>query len=151
MSEYPISTVIADLFTTLQKEYIICKLRSQIYPIQKHKDYWSNLANQKKMKINDISIKNELESIFSNNDLKIALEKEIFDKCGLPEFYYPKEDIREQQRNWDIKNYFGKGNKVIFNNMTFTICKLNIEEQTVEIDFNKNNVEISFSEIKRIL
>ena len=55
------------LFDVLQKEYIVCIIRSKIYPIEKHKKYWNDLAERKKIKINNLKGKYNMYSIFDDD------------------------------------------------------------------------------------
>ena|SRR6266478_5669375 len=66
------------LFEILQEEFLICELRSRIYPISKHQEYWKQTMEKKKEKILDIAKRNSLPCIFDDHRIKQDLKKELF-------------------------------------------------------------------------
>ena len=140
------------LFDVLQREYLICVLRAQIYPKQKHKDYWNKIAHMKEDKICDLKWKYKLVSIFDDEKLMKKYKLETYNEFGLPNFYYPNERVKEQQIYWDIKNYFEIGSKVRgykFNEGT--IERIFIDSKELLVKVNLDNVEVHFDEVSRIL
>lgn len=159
---------IKNLFEILQKEYLICVLRSKIYPIAKHKVYWNRIAEQKKHKILDIckktivdgwKKKEKLISIFDDEYLYSKLERETYNEFGLPNFYYPNAETKEQQIYWDIKNYFNINSNVKFIDhednykIKFGIIKEIIIENNkiIIISSDKSEFEIEFQFVSRII
>jgi hypothetical protein len=100
------------LFEVLQQEYIVCILRAKIYPIKKHKDFWSGTAEHKKEKICHLKHKLKQLSIFDAEEILKLYEKKIFNDYGLPNFYYSNEKVKRNQQYWDAKNYFAIGCEV---------------------------------------
>lgn len=145
------------LFEVLQQEYLICILRAKIYPLLKHKEYWTNLSIKKKEKIIYTKTKYNLLSIFDDNRILNEFELKTYNEFGFPNFYYPNEKVREQQVHWDIRNYYSLGSKVKFmdadNNFRIfegIIRKLYIEDKTVLVENNKNEFTVEWDNVKRI-
>lgn len=139
------------LFDVLQKEYLICILREQIYPKQKHKEYWHKISLMKQDKIYDLKWKYKLISIFDDELILKDYKLRSYNEYGLPNFYYPNEKIKEQQVYWDIRNYFSIGAKVKgykFNESN--IKEVNYFLSTLVVDLYPNE-SLSFNEVSRIL
>ena len=140
------------LFDVLQREYLICILRAQIYPKQKHKDYWSKIAVMKQDKINDLKWKYKLISIFDDEYMLKKYKKETYNEFGLPNFYYPNERVMEQQIYWDIKNYFEIGSKVRgYKFSEGTIERIFVDSRELLVKVDGENIEAYFDEVSRIL
>lgn len=143
------------LFEVIQKEYLICLLREQIYPLNKHKWYWSALSKKKKEKIFDLKIKYNLPSIFDDKLILDDYKIRAFNMFGLPNFYYPNEKVKDQQIYWDTKNYFALGHKFIFKNKDDYSQKEGIlkrvfsEENLVHIECEGKLYELSYDEVSR--
>lgn len=97
---------VVQLFEILQEEFIVCELRAEIYPLDKHKDYWRDLMKKKKDKIIDIAKKNALFSIFDDKRIKADYDKRIIPEIGFPKFIYKDDAQRLLQEKWDIHNYY---------------------------------------------
>lgn len=148
------------LFDVLQKEYLICILREQIYPIQKHKMYWGKIANMKKDKINDLKWKHKLISIFDDLYILNKYKLQTYNEYGLPNFYYPNERVKDKQIYWDLRNYFSLKSNVKFidsigRRREGIIQSCDFKEKLAMIECNdKMNLqysEVSFEIISRIL
>lgn len=143
------------LFDVLQKEYIVCILREKIFPIEKHKQFWNRLANQKKQKILDLKKKYGLISIFDNEHTLKFYEDIIYPEWGLPNFYYPNSKVKDQQIYWDTRNYFKIGSDVKFLDADFAekkgiILYCDVKERLVTIKQDIEPIKISFDCVKRI-
>ena len=130
-----------ELFEVLQREYIICELRSQIYPFPHHKQYWQKVGKQKKQKIIDIATKNQSVCIFDSPKIKQQYRDELVPEWGLPLFYYINDKQKDTQQKWDIFNYFARKSEVkikqLDDNVVIAKVKnidLKIGEVTVIID-----------------
>lgn len=146
------------LFDVLQREYLICILRAKIYPLIKHKNYWTDLANKKKEKICHLKAKHNLYSIFDDNNILKDYEKKTYNDFGLPNFYYPNEKVMDQQKYWDIRNYFSSGKKVKFIDINDNyklkegiIRYIQFEREFVIVELIEKSIELSFGEVSRIL
>lgn len=141
------------LFDVLQKEYLICILRSKIYPIKKHSEYWAKLAVQKKEKICHLKGKYSLLSIFDDEKILRMYERNVYNEYGLPNFYYPNDKVKDNQAYWDVKNYFSLGHQIRFINQFGKQCKGIIKECDLQNRVIKTETEeeLSFDVVSRIL
>ena len=146
---------IYELFEILQKEYIICILRSKIYPYQKHKQYWTFVAEKKKEKILDIANRNILPNIFSSPEVKSSFEKHIYGENGFPKFIYRDDEHREKQEKWDYINYFSIGSevKIIIEGQIKVgkVIRFDLQTRTVSISLGEKTMRLEASEVTRIL
>lgn len=101
------------LFEVLQEEFVVCELRSKIYPNTprpfsevSHKEYWTDLAQKKKEKIIHIAQKNNLFSIFNSDKIKKDFYERIIPSVGFPNFVYKDDLQRLKQEKWDMHNYY---------------------------------------------
>lgn len=145
-----------EFFEVLQKEYIYCRIREQVYPIPKDKEYWQRSAETKKKKIGEIAELNNLSSIFSFKDAYAKVFNDIIG-YGIPEFYYPNEANKEKQRHWDVRNYFCKGVdvKVSLNeneNIVGKVRRINYLSESALVEENSGeSYEVNFDQMSRIL
>lgn len=93
---------VAEYFLQLQKEYLIADFRRKIYYSPKDKTYWTRVCGFKKDKIQSISKRNNLNSIFNSEDKLSELRSELFDSLGKPKF---------EMNAKDLKNYYSNGNE----------------------------------------
>lgn len=109
---------ILEFYEALQLEYFICEIRRKIYISQKDKNYYKKVMDFKRSKIEDLSLKNGIPSIFSNEDIKIEYIKRTYPKCGLPEFIkcYNNTKLAMWTDN-DNSHYYsiGKDIKIVIN------------------------------------
>lgn len=113
MSEASRKLKVNELFDILQQEYIICKLRADIYLREHLKEYWEKVAEGKKKKIVDISKKNSLPSIFDHKGIEEDYRQKVFRKKGYPYFYYTSEQMKAEQEYWDLWSYYHKDTSVL--------------------------------------
>jgi len=134
------------LFDVLQKEYIVCIIRSKIYPIEKHKKYWSDLAERKKLKIINLKTKYNLYSIFDDVMIYKSVHDKIINEFGLPNFYYSNESFKDKQIYWDIKNWFTlESNCKFFDSngkeQKGLIKKVDVERKLIHINYSNTLLE----------
>ena len=147
---------IGAFFETLQLEFLVCELRARIYP-DKHKEYWNNIAKNKKEKILDISKRNgDLPCIFSHASIKEGYKKKIFPEIGFPKFIYRDEKQRERQEKWDWVNYFSQGCSVkVFDEGFYVglgeIKQINYENKTAIVVIESEEKELSLHSLTRLL
>ena len=76
---------ILEYFNRLQLEYLLYELRTKIYPSSDDKAKFKKVLQFKKDKINDISKKNMLISIFDDEELKRDMTDQLFGSENMPE------------------------------------------------------------------
>ncbi len=104
-----------ELYEVLQIEHICAILRARIYPKSKDKEYWNKVAEGKKTTINTISSRNhDLPNIFTDTDLKAALERRVYRENTYPQFVYRDEEHKQSQEYLDLCYYYNKGTDVRF-------------------------------------
>lgn len=112
---------ILDLFQVLQEEYIVCELRSKIYPTAhynsagikiNHSEYWRLVAEKKKEKIFDIARRKNIISIFDHESFRKNIEVKLIPQIGYPNFIYRDSKHQLMQEKWDLHNYYSKGSEV---------------------------------------
>ena len=144
-----------DFFEILQAEYVVCELRALIYPIQSHKDFWNLAATKKREKIDDISRRNNIPSMFDDNRIKEVIKKKIYKEVGFPTFIYRDEAQREKQEKWDIFNYYSVGARVNFYDdielKDGHISDVDLIKKIASINSDQNICKINLENITRIL
>lgn len=106
---------VAKYYIEIQKEYIIDTFRSKIYSSLKDRNYWRKVANYKKEKIESISIRNRLKSIFNDSDKFDEFQSKIFDANGKP--------IYEMTRT-DLDNYYSIGCEFSYKGEIFYLAEV---------------------------
>ena len=97
----------SEYFDNLQKEYIVAELRSKIYPKEKDKEYYRDREMKgKRKKIEDISLRNNLPTIFNSIEKRKRFDQEIYNQQGLPNFIYRSDEDRYKRHPLDIINFF---------------------------------------------
>ena len=145
-----------EYFENLQREYIVAELRSKIYTNEKDKLYYKEREMVgKRQRIEDISLRNNLDNIFTSQYLKCKFYDEIYNKTGLPNFIYRDNFDKEKRGPLDIYHYFAKGVcvNVLYNECCLKgkISSVNIKERTVVVylmDLEKT-LSIEFDNIAR--
>ncbi len=99
---------IFDYFNTLQLEWICADIRTRIYERPKDIQYWEFVKNGKKAKIENISTKNLLPTIFDDSAMREEFYRKIVTDKGFPKFIYKNDAQRAQQEFFDMSNYFRK-------------------------------------------
>ncbi len=148
---------VQELFDILQQEYLICRLRADIYMKAHLKEYWDKVAIGKKKKILDIAKRNQLPCIFDHAQIKEEYSKKVFREKGYPRFYYTSQETKDQQEYWDLWNYYYKDSivKVFFDEDSEPeegkVIKNNIEEKQIEVQINERAYVVSMNRVTRIL
>ena len=104
---------ITELYSNLQMEYISYFVRSKIYFNDFSKNY-SKICQQKKEKIDNISSRNHLPSIFNNESIRDKYVQKFLGDFGFPNFSYKDSVVKEKMQKWDRFYYFGSGVSVVF-------------------------------------
>lgn len=95
-------------FEVLQIEWIIADLRNRIYKQPKDKAYWQKVRDGKRVTIEQIADKNQLPTIFTDKDMKSAMEHRVFRNQSYPDFHYTSEQQRLNQEPFDLMYYYCK-------------------------------------------
>lgn len=146
-----------ELFDILQQEYLVCRLRADIYLKPHLKEYWLNVAEGKKQKITNIAKRNALPCIFDHKEIENDYSKKVFRERGYPHFYYTSKEVREQQEYWDLWNYYySKTPVMIFFSESAPpeqgfVVKNNIEEKQVTVNIEGKEYSLSMNNVTRIL
>jgi len=96
----------------LQTEWLVADLRAKIYFRHKDKEYWKKVKEGKRVKIEDISERNNLPSIFTDEGLRKDFEKKVYNLTSIPNFIYRNEEDRQEQEYYDLMYYFNKNSDV---------------------------------------
>lgn len=100
-------------FESLQLEYIVAVIRSKIYPSSFDRKYYKNrVMSGKRRKIEEISARNNLISIFESKELYDQYYNKIIPDWGFPNFIYTDEKNKNRQFNQDRINYFAEKTEV---------------------------------------
>lgn len=143
-------------YEQLQLEYIVMELRKKIYPAKKDKNYYSKVMKFKQEKIEDISLRNKLPSIFSDSSMRKNYYSKVYLTEGLPNFFYKNKIEKEELQQKDYMFYFAINSEVKFisgSEVVIGVIKLvDFDSQTANIeDYNKNTYVKNLNQITRIL
>lgn len=97
----------------LQREYIIYKLRSLIYPYKMHKEFFIKIMKKKQDSIVDIAKKYGIPTIIDDKVIFDATVKSVIGESGFPNFEYLDNVRNEYLRNFDFINYYFRGSDVV--------------------------------------
>jgi hypothetical protein len=152
---------IFDYYKILQLEYIVAELRTKFYPKIGDKEFWKKVYNNKKVTIEDISLRNKvnnqpLPSIFTDEEMFNSYKEEILGSGGYPKFIYKNSDNEISQGYLDSQYYYAKGVDVVCNYFGETkIAKVNSyspNSKIVSIKISDNeNIDIPITDVTRIL
>lgn len=129
---------IRDYFDTLQKEWVVCKIRENTYSLQKDKDYYSKTAEKKRAKIESIATTSKFLSIFENKGYMMSVVEEILPEFGPPKYLYPNEDIKRELCKKDLFSFFKDGVEVDVKSEDNIVLSCKI----VEYDFFNSRVKV---------
>lgn len=147
---------IIDFLDQLQKEYITADIRSKVSISKNDKEYYRTVMEHKKQKIMDISSRNNLSNIFSDEQSKEILYTSIH-KFGLPNYEYRDSYQKTRLLQKDKRNYFNQGSDVKINIgdkiLIGKILKSDLENNVALCSFKGEFQDklISFENIKRVL
>lgn len=134
---------VAEYYSVIQQEYLIAEFRKKIYYNPKDKNYYQRVMSHKEDKIRDISVRNRLESIFTNPDLMTEMRGNLFDCWGRPKF---------NMTPTDIQNYYSPGNEFSYKGEIWTLDQVN-EDNTLTLYSTKHQryEKVKKDEVCRIL
>ena len=102
-----------DLYSNLQLEFISYYVRSKTY-CKDHAANYKEICKQKFEKIDVISRKNSLVSIFNDEETKLKYINRFLNETGEPNFTYKDNEIKQKMSRWDNFYFFNKGASVKF-------------------------------------
>ena len=145
---------LADLYSNLQLEFISYFVRSKIYCKNFAVNY-QKICRQKKEKIEKISTRNSLPSIFNNPDIKQRYLDKFFEGNNSPNFAYKDDEIRDKMERWDKFYFYSKGVSVSYKDGDDTILGvISFNDKSLSIvkvdDEFGNQKELHYNNIKRI-
>jgi len=91
---------------SLQLEYITCELRKRVYLKAKDRSFYQRTMAYKKSKIEDISTRNFLPTIFNDDKVKANMYALVYKEHGYPNFIYNSTADHAEFADKDIDNYF---------------------------------------------
>jgi len=98
-----------DYLEILQKEYVVMEIRAKIYPTSKDKTYYKGIMSHKRAKIEDISKRNSIPSIFNDTGMKNYIDEKIINVRGIPNFIYRDKMAKDKYEQRDVAAYFHPG------------------------------------------
>lgn len=102
---------LSELYQLLQLEYISYFVRSKIY-CRDFAENYAKICLRKRAKIENISQRNNLPSIFTDEVMKEKYISKFLNSSGIPNFTYKDQDIRNKMQRWDRHYYFNVGSSI---------------------------------------
>lgn len=114
---------IKEYMKVLQLEYLSFSLRGMIFDKAPQIKMSKDIAEKKKEKIQNLSERFALESVFSSEEsFNSFVEKEFICEFGLPKIQYSiQEDKRKSQEYWDSFYLLKKGTLVYYQNKPYQV------------------------------
>lgn len=144
----------------LQVEFIVAEFRKKIYHSVKSKSYYQEVMNFKKEKIEDISMKNGLPTIFNDKKVREEKYKSIYgNSFGFPNIPY-REDVdpkAEELRSSDRYYYYSQGSEVkvkyIEEVVIGTIEEVDFITEKIKIKLldKEELISVDFKDVSRII
>ena len=148
---------VLEYYEVLQKEYIVAELRRKIYPNRKDKDYYENVMDGKRKKIEDIAHRNNLPSIFSDVDIKKRYYSLVYGD-SFPNFTYRSDVERSNLYENDLQNYYMPGEDFTVRtdggkNKIATLISVDLEKSMAKVKMRyEHDIQIvHVNNIKRII
>ena len=145
---------LADLYTALQLEFLSYFIRYKTY----RRDFsvsYKQVCDVKREKIEKISSRNNLPSIFNDEHAKQRYMDKFFNESGIPNFTYKDDQIKEKMNCWDKHYFFQRGCSVRFReNEDVLIGQITSNDKDTSIvtliDENQTPRELHYNNIARI-
>lgn len=132
---------IGEYLNRLQIEYIIYELRSKIYPASEDKEKFKQIMYFKKIKIEDISEKNDLDSIFTSTLVKKNLIDNLFKDKFVPDDFHGK----------DKYYYLFKGSEFSYEGKIVKLLSYDLQYETALVELDSVKKTLNLVDIRRIL
>lgn len=134
---------IAEFFDVLQREYLINEWRGKVYYSPKDRRYYERVCGYKRQRVEDISGRNGLKSIFNDEGVLATYRETLFDSNGKPKF-----DMTDA----DVRNYYSKGSDWVYNGRPYVL--ISVEGDRVAISDTTVSsgeiIKVDKQEIRRI-
>ena len=148
---------IIEYFERLQIEYVVAELRRKIYPKKRDKEYYERVMDGKREKIEDISSRNGLDSIFTDKEVLAHYYGKVYSE-GLPNFTYRSKKERDLLEESDLQNYYflGESFKVKVSENDYKIGELKDFDlksgvAKIKLRYDEKVINCSIKNISRIL
>jgi hypothetical protein len=141
-----------EFLEALQKEYFYAFLRSRIYPSISQKNYYRQLMDFKKEKIENVAGKNDLPNIFTDDKLYMHYRKLVLGEGGFPKIRYRNQQEKNRLEVSDMTNYYLKGSEVKVVDSAVRVGRItqfDILNETVTVKFYDDESENQFN-IKKV-
>jgi len=146
---------LTDYYSILQIEWLSYHIRRKLYR-KDFADNYNKICEGKKIKIEGISKKNCLPSIFTDQTHLSRYIGQLIPEFGIPNFQYKDKETEAKMKKWDIFYYFSKGSSVKFIcEDRFLIGVINKNDRNSEVldiycPETKENHFIHYSKVSRI-
>lgn len=145
---------LTELYSALQFEYLSYFIRAKIY-CKNFAENYVKVCEQKKAKIETISSRNNLPSIFNSTEKRDQYLHKFLGETGTPLFTYKDCDIREKMEKWDRFYYFCSGTSISFQNGNEVILGvINFNDKEIQVvnltDEFGNKHTLHYNNIKRL-
>ena len=127
----------------LQLEYIVAELRRKIYVSIKDHEFYRKVMEKKKRVIEDIALRNNLQTIFTDKWKREEKYREVYKHIGFPNFMYRDENEKNLLYSKDLKFYY-------MINAEFRVSLPNGEEKIGKlkhISFTTSTAEVELNEM----
>lgn len=147
---------LTDFYTNLQLEYLSYYMRGKIYKRQEDLKKFSDICEKKREKIEGLSRKNCLPSIFNNKTYRERYLNLFIGEFGLPQFQYRDDYQRKIKGMWDKKYYFNEGTNVKVNvdGVVDVGVVINNDYEngmvTVRLSMDKSEIELLYDNVQRV-
>lgn len=136
-----------DFLMKLQLEYLTQKLRSFIYT-EEYSKVASEIARKKRLKIEELSEKFGIETIFSDGfDVADFVEKNFWNPFGLPNFQYKDEEQKRIQHNYDCWYMFYRGSRVMYRGKEMRVLSNNPPMRELKITDEFEQYIVTYNDI----
>jgi hypothetical protein len=152
---------IGEFLEKLQKEYVSAEIRSKIYVKTSDKNYWERVMYGKQEKIENISTRNNLATIFDSPEVKKRVYQEVIGDSGLPSFSYKNDEERYGTESWsgmeerDFFCYYFPGAEVrVGDRVNYRIGKIvsaSLEQKIVNVKIGGQEEIFPFGLVTRII
>jgi len=146
---------ILDYFNILQREYLVSMLRAKIYQ-EPWRGRYSQIAEQKREKIDDIATRNTLPSIFDDTQVKREMYKQVYTK-GYPNFIYRDSKDENKRSKYDFYSYYSPQSDVIVDHdkskdlLIGKVVSANFDAKTVTVEIEGEQLTTSREFCRRVL
>jgi len=142
------------MFEALQLEFLVADLRFKIFPRPKDKEYWKKVKEGKKAKIEDIAVRNGLDTIFSNPERWNKEQLKLYPANSKPAFTYRDFTQQQELSYWDEFYYYKVGEyaRVMNEDIIGKIQAFSPFDQFLTVvDDEGNKYKVETIQVRRIL